>query len=39
MADMKRVGEMMRGVFSILLDKPEGTSAKEVISALGRIDI
>lgn len=34
MADMKRVGEMMRGIFSILLDKPEGMPAKKVISAL-----
>lgn len=34
MADVKRVGELLRGTFSILFDKPDGLPAKDVIAAL-----
>lgn len=33
----RRVGELQRGVFTILLDHPEGLSAKEIISRMGQI--
>ena len=32
----KRSGELVRGVFQILLDQPEGLPAKEVLSRLER---
>ena len=28
----RRVGELQRGVFKILMDQPEGLAAKEIIS-------
>ena len=36
MADAKRVGELLRGVFGILLGSPEGMPAKDVLSALAK---
>lgn len=39
MADVtrRRVGELQRGVFKILLDHPEGLPAKEIISRMERV--
>lgn len=34
---IKRTGELLRGVFSILLDKPEGMAAKDVLAKLETI--
>lgn len=33
----QRVGELQRGVFTILLDQPEGLPAKEVISRMAQV--
>ena len=33
----RRVGELQRGVFKILLDHPEGLPAKDVISRMGQV--
>jgi hypothetical protein len=33
----RRVGELQRGVFKILLDHPEGIAAKEIISRMAQV--
>src|SRR5258708_36430262 len=33
----RRVGELQRGVFKILLDNPEGLAAKEIISRMEQV--